>query len=87
MVTGFIGATLEGVHTTLGRGGSDYSATILGAALGAQETVIWTDVDGVKTADPRLVPEARTLPKFPTTKPRSWRTSAPKCCIPIRCGR
>jgi len=61
VVTGFIGATLEGVPTTLGRGGSDYSATILGAALGAQETVIWTDVDGVKTADPKLVPEARTL--------------------------
>jgi len=61
VVTGFIGASLEGVPTTLGRGGSDYSATILGAALGARETVIWTDVDGVKTADPRLVPEARTL--------------------------
>ncbi|PYU24467.1 MAG: aspartate kinase [Acidobacteria bacterium] len=61
VVTGFIGATLERVPTTLGRGGSDYSATILGAALGAQETVIWTDVDGVKTADPKLVPEARTI--------------------------
>jgi aspartokinase/homoserine dehydrogenase 1 len=64
VVTGFIGATVEGVPTTLGRGGSDYSATILGAALGAAETVIWTDVDGVKTADPRLVPEARTLPEI-----------------------
>jgi aspartate kinase len=61
VVTGFIGATMEGVQTTLGRGGSDYSATILGAALDASQTVIWTDVDGVKTADPRLVPEARTL--------------------------
>jgi aspartate kinase len=64
VVTGFIGATTDGVPTTLGRGGSDYSATILGAALGAQETVIWTDVDGVKTADPRLVPEARTIPQI-----------------------
>jgi aspartokinase/homoserine dehydrogenase 1 len=64
VVTGFIGATKDGVPTTLGRGGSDYSATILGAALGAQETVIWTDVDGVKTADPRLVPEARTIPQI-----------------------
>jgi bifunctional aspartokinase / homoserine dehydrogenase 1 len=64
IVTGFIAATPEGVQTTLGRGGSDYSATILGAALGAQETVIWTDVDGVKTADPRLVPEARTIPEI-----------------------
>lgn len=64
VVTGFIGATVDGVTTTLGRGGSDYSATILGAALGAQETIIWTDVDGVKTADPRLVPEARTIPQI-----------------------
>jgi bifunctional aspartokinase / homoserine dehydrogenase 1 len=64
IVTGFIAATPEGVQTTLGRGGSDYSATILGAALDAQETVIWTDVDGVKTADPRLVPEAQTIPEI-----------------------
>lgn len=61
VVTGFIGATVEGTLTTLGRGGSDYSATILGAALEASEVIIWTDVDGVLTADPRLVPEARTL--------------------------
>jgi aspartokinase/homoserine dehydrogenase 1 len=61
VVTGFIGATPEGMLTTLGRGGSDYSATILGAALDAAEVIIWTDVDGVLTADPRLVPEARTL--------------------------
>ena len=64
VVTGFIAATPDGIQTTLGRGGSDYSATILGAALDAQETVIWTDVDGVKTADPRLVPEARTIPEI-----------------------
>jgi aspartate kinase len=64
VVTGFIAATPDGVQTTLGRGGSDYSATILGAALDAHETVIWTDVDGVKTADPRLVPEARTIPEI-----------------------
>lgn len=61
IVTGFIGATAEGTLTTLGRGGSDYSATILGAALGATEIIIWTDVDGVLSADPRLVPEARLL--------------------------
>jgi len=61
VVTGFIGATSEGVLTTLGRGGSDYSATILGAALNANEVVIWTDVDGMLTADPRLVAEARTI--------------------------
>jgi aspartate kinase len=61
VVTGFIGATHDGTLTTLGRGGSDYSATILGAALDASEVIIWTDVDGVLTADPRLVKEARTL--------------------------
>jgi aspartokinase/homoserine dehydrogenase 1 len=62
IVTGFIGSTSEGQLTTLGRGGSDYSATILGAALDADEVIIWTDVDGVLTADPRLVPDARTIP-------------------------
>ncbi len=61
VVTGFTGASQAGALTTLGRGGSDYSATILGAALDASEVIIWTDVDGVLTADPRLVPEARTL--------------------------
>lgn len=64
VVTGFIGATRDGALTTLGRGGSDYSATILGAALSADEVIIWTDVDGVLTADPRLVPEARTIPEI-----------------------
>ncbi|HTF87319.1 MAG TPA: lysine-sensitive aspartokinase 3 [Planctomycetota bacterium] len=55
---GYIGATEDGITTTLGRGGSDYSAAILGAALQADEVQIWTDVEGVLTADPRLVPEA-----------------------------
>jgi bifunctional aspartokinase / homoserine dehydrogenase 1 len=64
VATGFIGATAEGTLTTLGRGGSDYSATILGAALSADEVIIWTDVDGVLTADPRLVPDARTIPEI-----------------------
>ncbi|GAB4483873.1 MAG: aspartate kinase [Anaerolineales bacterium] len=64
VVTGFIGATPEGALTTLGRGGSDYSAAILGALLPADEVWIWTDVDGVMTADPRLVAEARTLPEI-----------------------
>ncbi len=62
VVTGFIGATNEGVVTTLGRGGSDYTASILGSCLDSREVWIWTDVDGVMTADPRVVPEARTLP-------------------------
>ena len=64
VTTGFIGATEEGVLTILGRGGSDYSATIIGAALGADEVVIWTDVDGVLTADPGHVREARTIPEM-----------------------
>ena len=61
VVTGFVGATAEGVITTLGRGGSDYSASILGSALDADEVWIWTDVDGVMTANPSEVPDARTL--------------------------
>lgn len=61
VTTGFIGATPEGVITTLGRGGSDYSAGIIGSVLPADDVWIWTDVDGVMTADPRLVPSARTL--------------------------
>ena len=61
VVTGFIGATADGVLTTLGRGGSDYSASIVGAALDAEEIWIWTDVDGVMTANPSEVPDARTL--------------------------
>jgi len=62
VVTGFIGATEEGVTTTLSRGGSDYTAAILGDCLNADEVWIWTDVDGVMTADPRIVDEARAIP-------------------------
>lgn len=61
VVTGFVGRTRAGEITTLGRNGSDYSATILGAALGAEEIQIWSDTDGIMTADPRLVPAARPL--------------------------
>jgi bifunctional aspartokinase / homoserine dehydrogenase 1 len=64
VVTGFIGATEDGITTTLGRGGSDYSAAILGAALDAVEVWTWTDVDGVLTADPRIVPTARIIPEL-----------------------
>lgn len=62
VVTGFIGATEKGITTTLGRGGSDYTAAILGDCVDADEVWTWTDVDGVMTADPRLVPEARVIP-------------------------
>ncbi len=61
IVTGFNGATADGRPTTLGRGGSDFSASILAAALDAAELWIWTDVDGIMTADPRLVPDAKVL--------------------------
>jgi aspartate kinase len=64
VVTGFRAATIDGSCTTLGRGGSDYSATILGAAIPADEIWIWTDVDGMMTADPRLVPQARVIPEL-----------------------
>jgi aspartate kinase len=59
---GFVGATTSGVTTTLGRGGSDFSAAIVGACLGASEIQIWTDVDGMLTADPRVVPNPHVVP-------------------------
>jgi bifunctional aspartokinase / homoserine dehydrogenase 1 len=64
VITGFVGATPAGAVTTLGRGGSDFSGTIFGLALNADEVWIWTDVDGVMTADPRVAPDARTLPEM-----------------------
>lgn len=64
VVTGFLGRTANGSVTTLGRGGSDYSAAILGAALGAEEIQIWTDTSGMLSADPRIVPEARPVPQL-----------------------
>ena len=64
VVTGFRAATRDGLATTLGRGGSDYSATLVGTALDAEEIWIWTDVDGVMTADPRSVPAAHVLPEI-----------------------
>src|SRR5579859_603263 len=64
VVAGYSGADPRGKSTTLGRGGSDYSATIIGAATSADEVWIWTDVDGVLTADPRICPDAATLPEI-----------------------
>ncbi|OQB95284.1 MAG: Bifunctional aspartokinase/homoserine dehydrogenase 1 [Spirochaetes bacterium ADurb.Bin110] len=64
VVTGFITSTIEGVTTTLGRGGSDLTASILAACLGAEEIQIWTDVDGIMTADPRAVPDAFVVPEL-----------------------
>jgi aspartate kinase len=64
VIGGYVGATLDGVTTTLGRGGSDYSAAIIGACLGASEIQIWTDVDGMLTADPRLVRQPRVVSRL-----------------------
>ena len=64
VVGGFVGATVNGVTTTLGRGGSDYTAAILAAALHVAEIQIWTDVTGVLTADPRVVPDAQTVERL-----------------------
>jgi aspartate kinase len=61
---GYVGATAESVTTTLGRGGSDWSAALFGAALAADEVQIWTDVEGVYSADPRVVPQARPIPEL-----------------------
>ena len=61
VITGFNGSTLDGRPTTLGRGGSDFSASIVAAAMDAAELWIWTDVDGIMTGDPRLVPDAKVL--------------------------
>jgi aspartate kinase len=61
IVTGYIAADQDGVVTTLGRGGSDYTATILGVALAADEIWIWTDVDGIMTTDPKIIPSAKKL--------------------------
>jgi aspartate kinase len=61
VITGYVGATEAGVTTTLGRGGSDFSAAVIGAGLDADEVWIWSDVDGILTADPNIVPQARTL--------------------------
>lgn len=61
VITGYIGATREGLVTTLGRGGGDYTAALIGSALKAREVTLWIDVDGILTADPKLVPSARSL--------------------------
>jgi aspartate kinase len=62
VIGGFVGATTSGITTTLGRGGSDFSAAIVGACLGANEIQIWTDVDGMLTADPRIVSDPQVVP-------------------------
>ena len=82
---GFIASTGEGVPTTLGRGGSDFSAAIVGAALSAARVEIWTDVDGIMTTDPKLCSEARVIRKMSFDEAAEMaHFGAPKCCIPRR---
>ena len=82
VVPGFIGATEKGVTTTIGRNGSDYTASIIGAGARAGMIEIWTDVDGVLSADPRIVPDAFVIPGSATRKPWSCPTSAQRSSIP-----
>ncbi len=89
VITGFIGRTLDGDVTTLGRGGSDYSAAILGAALNVDEVQIWTDVDGMMTANPELVPDARTVERLSYEEAMELASFGaevlhPKTVIPVR---
>ena len=73
---GYIGADASGAPTTLGRGGSDYSASLFGAAIGASEIQIWTDVEGILTCDPRVVPPRGPSSSSATTRPPSSRPTA-----------
>lgn len=80
---GFIASTTNGITTTLGRGGSDYSASLFGAALGADCVEIWTDVSGVYTADPRVIPEARSLPAVTINEVRTLSAYGAKVLHPL----
>lgn len=79
---GFIGSNRQGATTTLGRGGSDYSAAIYGAALGADKVEIWTDVDGILTTDPRVAPEASVIERIPFLEASEMATFGAKVLHP-----
>jgi aspartate kinase len=92
IVTGFIGKNSQGEITTVGRNGSDLTATLLGAALGAEEVEIWSDTDGVMTADPRLVPSAKSIPhmRFDEAAELAYfgsRVLHPSTLLPAMAGR
>ena len=86
VLAGYIGATRSGLPTTLGRGGGDYTAALIASALGAREVVIWTDVDGIMTADPQLVTTARTLPQLSYTEAAEIAHFAPDVLHPRTIG-
>ena len=81
---GFVGSTIGGHTTTLGRGGSDYSGAIVGAGIGAREIQIWTDVDGMLTADPRVIAHRASFRSSRSRRRPNWHTSARKCSIRAR---
>jgi aspartokinase/homoserine dehydrogenase 1 len=81
VITGYIASDKQGEPTTLGRNGSDFSASIVAALLGAEELTIWTDVDGVMSGDPRLVPRRASSTSCPTTRQWSSPISAPRSSI------
>jgi aspartokinase/homoserine dehydrogenase 1 len=92
VVPGFIGRAPDGSVTTLGRGGSDLTATLLARALGAQSVVLWKDVPGILTADPRLVPDARLIPQLHHREAAEVahygaKVLHPRALIPIAGGR
>jgi bifunctional aspartokinase / homoserine dehydrogenase 1 len=92
VVTGFVGGTVDGLTTVLGRGGSDYTAGLLGAALSADRVEIWTDVDGILSADPHLVDDAHTLERLSYAEALSLAQSGakvlhPKTIPPLAEGR
>ena len=86
VITGYVAATENGVTTTLGRGGSDYTAAVVGAGLDADEVWIWSDVDGILTADPNIVHHARTLSELSYGEATELPTSAQRCCTPRPSG-
>ena len=77
---GFIASTLEGIATTLGRGGSDFSAAIIGVGLNAERIEIWTDVDGMMTTDPNLCPDARRIKTISYGKEKPFCTESNEQC-------
>ena len=79
---GFVAATIDGIPTTLGRGGSDYSATIVGAALDAKRIEIWTDVSGMMTTDPAYARAPAASMSSVSTRLLNWPISALRSCIP-----
>ena len=87
VIMGFMGCTESGIITTLGRSGSDYSASIVGAGIDADEIWIWTDVDGIMTSDPRVINDARVLKSVSYIEVMESRTSVQRSCTRVRLTR